>query len=121
MSGFSSKSLFSERGDFGDVAPSRKGSLAQSSAEVGGGGFRIGDVKEVRDLIVNRRMLKPMEIRQLALLREGDPGQGDDFRGALPQRPVPPAVGRDQLLPLLGRGHLDRVRPRTVPPQRRHP
>ena len=38
-------------------APSRKRSLAQSAAEVGGGGFRVRDVKEVRDLIVNRQKL----------------------------------------------------------------
>src|ERR1700722_9161832 len=37
----------------GDLAPSRKGSLARSAAEVSSGGFGIGDVEEVRDLIVN--------------------------------------------------------------------
>ena len=42
----------------GDLAPSRKGSLARSAAEVGRGGFGIRDVEEVRDLIVNRQ--KPL-------------------------------------------------------------
>ena len=66
-------------------------------------------------------VLKPMDHASSHFSREGDQGQGGDFRGALPERPVPPAVGRDQLLPLLGRGRLDRLRPRTVPPHRRHP
>ena len=43
---------------FGDLAPSRKGSLARSAAEVSRDGFRIRDVEEVRDLIVNRQ--KPL-------------------------------------------------------------
>jgi hypothetical protein len=42
----------------GDLAPSRKGSLARSAAEVGRGGFGIRDVEKVRDLIVNRQ--KPL-------------------------------------------------------------
>src|SRR5580704_6792916 len=42
----------------GDLAPSRKGSLARSAAEVGRGGLGIRDVEEVRDLIVNRQ--KPL-------------------------------------------------------------
>src|ERR1700722_1713619 len=44
----------------GDLAPSRKGSLARSAAEVGRGGFGIRDVEEVRDLIVNRQ--KPLRL-----------------------------------------------------------
>ena len=44
--------------DLGDLAPSRKGSLARSAAEVGRDGFGIRDVEEVRDLIVNRE--KPL-------------------------------------------------------------
>ena len=39
----------------GDLAPSRKGSLARSAAEVGRGGFGIRDVEEVRDLIMNHQ------------------------------------------------------------------
>ena len=39
----------------GDLAPSRKGSLARRTAEVGRDGFGIRDVEEVRDLIVNRQ------------------------------------------------------------------
>jgi hypothetical protein len=39
---------------------------------------------------------------------------------SLPHGPVPPAGGRDQLLPLLGRGCLDRLRRRAVPSRRRH-
>ena len=42
----------------GDLAPSRKGSLARSAAEVGRGGSGIRDVEEVRDLILNRQ--KPL-------------------------------------------------------------
>ena len=42
----------------GDLAPSRKGSLARRTAEVGRDGFGIRDVEEVRDLIVNRQ--KPL-------------------------------------------------------------
>ena len=45
---------------FGDLAPSRKGSLARSAAEVGRGGFGIRDVEEVRDLIMNRQ--KPLRL-----------------------------------------------------------
>ena len=41
-------------------------------------------------------------------------------RSPLPQGPVPPAGGRDQLLPLLGAGDLDRLRRRAVPSHRRH-
>ena len=59
-SGFGSKSLLSEGSDLGDVAPSRKRSLARSAAEVGGGGFGIRDVEEVGDLIVNRQ--KPLRL-----------------------------------------------------------
>ena len=43
---------------FGDLALSRKGSLARSAAEVSRGRFGIRDVEEVRDLIVNRQ--KPL-------------------------------------------------------------
>ena len=42
----------------GDLAPSRKGSLARSAAEVSRDGFGIRDVEEVRDLIMNRQ--KPL-------------------------------------------------------------
>ena len=44
----------------GDLAPSRKGSLARSAAEVSRGRFGIRDVEEVRDLIVNRQ--KPLRL-----------------------------------------------------------
>ena len=44
----------------GDLAPNRKGSLARSAAEVSSGGFGIGDVEEVCDLIVNRQ--KPLRL-----------------------------------------------------------
>ena len=37
-------------------------------------------------------------------------------RWPVPQRAVPPALLADQLLPLLGPGHLDRLRPRNLPP-----
>jgi hypothetical protein len=43
---------------FGDLAPSRKGSLARRAAEVSSRRFGIRDVEEVRDLIVNRQ--KPL-------------------------------------------------------------
>ena len=60
---------WAEEGDFmrdelgrsarlGDLAPSRKGSLARSAAEVSRDGVRIRDVEEVGDLIVNRQ--KPL-------------------------------------------------------------
>ena len=42
-------------------------------------------------------------------------------RPPLPHGAVPPAGRRDQLLPLLGRGRLDRLRRRAVPSRRRHP
>ena len=42
----------------GDVAPDSKAVVTRSAAEVGRGGFRIRDVEEVRDLIVNRQ--KPL-------------------------------------------------------------
>ena len=41
-------------------------------------------------------------------------------RPPLPQRAVPPARRRDQLLPLLGPGGLDRLRRRVIPSRRRN-
>ncbi len=38
----------------GDLAPNPKGALARSSAALGGDGFGIGNVEEIRYLIVNR-------------------------------------------------------------------
>ena len=61
-------------------------------------------------------LLGPMEQRQLAVLREGAQAGPGDRRSPLPQRAVPPAVLADQLLPLLGPGHLDRLRPGNLPP-----
>jgi Arm DNA-binding domain len=42
----------------GDLGPNRKSSPARTAAEVGTHGFGIGNVEEVRDLIVNRQ--KPL-------------------------------------------------------------
>ena len=44
--------------------------------------------------------------------------KADDRRAALSQRPVPPDGGRNQLLPLLGPGRLDRLRQGNLPPRR---
>jgi hypothetical protein len=50
------------------------------------------------------------------------PGPGRPLRRpAVPQGAVSPARGRDQLLPLLGPGDLDRLRRRTGPSNLRHP
>ena len=61
-------------------------------------------------------LLGPMEKCQLPLLREGPQAGRADQRSPVPQRPVPPALLADQLLPLLGPGHLDRLRPGNLPP-----
>jgi hypothetical protein len=54
------------------------------------------------------------------LVPRADPGpRRPDQRPPLPQRPVPPAHGGDELLPLLGAGHLDRLRRRAGPPRQR--
>ena len=45
---------------FGDRAPDCKGPLARSAAKIGEDGFGIGNVKEVRDLIVDRQ--KPLRL-----------------------------------------------------------
>ena len=51
--------LLSERGrTLGDVAPNREGALARRAAMLCGRLLWIGDVKEIRDLIVNRQ--KPL-------------------------------------------------------------
>jgi hypothetical protein len=52
---------------------------------------------------------------------QADPGSwSPQRRPPVPQGPVPPAVGRDKLLPLLGAGDLDRLRRRAIASRRRH-
>ncbi len=51
--GDSQRSRIGDSACHGDLAPSRKGSLARSGTEVGSDGSGIGDVEKVRDLIVN--------------------------------------------------------------------
>ena len=58
---------------------------------------------------------------QFALLREGPQAGRADQRCPVPQRAIPPPVLANQLLPLLGPGHLDRLRPRNLPPARGDP
>ena len=66
-------------------------------------------------------LLGPMEKLSSHFYEMSRAEEARDRRAALPQRPVPPAVGGDQLLPLLGPGCLDRLRPGDLPPRRRDP
>jgi hypothetical protein len=81
------------------------------------GGSWTNDLSWVRGY---DRVLVPME-QASALFTSGSWPGGSQRRPAVPQGAVPPAGGRDQLLPLLGRGHLDRLRRRAGPPCRRAP
>ena len=51
---FSSEVRSGRSACLGDLAPNPEGALARSAAAVGSDGFRIGNVEEIRDLIVNR-------------------------------------------------------------------
>jgi hypothetical protein len=53
--------VFSGRGAcLGDLTPNRRGSLARSAPEVSRDGFGIGNVEEVRDLVMSRQ--KPLRL-----------------------------------------------------------
>ena len=69
------------------------------------------------------QLLMPME-KASTLFHEGVLSKGVPTpRPKVPERPIPPAHGRDKLLPLLGRGCLDRLRRRTrsADPRHHHP
>ena len=61
-------------------------------------------------------LLGPMERGSSPVLRKGAQAGPGDERPPVPQRAVPPALLANQLLPLLGPGHLDGLRSGNLPP-----